>query len=321
MHTISDTEDRSPAKTDDTDGRAPRRKGYKISRFKTARAFAKCGSCSECMMHVIDRAFDHPMEVPEHGVMPLAGGINQQGYQCGLLWGATMAAGAQAHQVHGPGTRAEAAAVEASKALVASFRELKGTTDCFDITDIDWKTVSKSKWKMVRYFLSGGPIRCLRLSTRFAPVAFDAIGHAMSQPPAATGCNPVSCAAELVKKAGLDDEHAAMAAGLAGGMGLSGGGCGALGAAVWIVGMAYAGEGFSSYELVSEKASEVVERFLKASDYEFECAEIVGRTFEDLPDHAAHLRDGGCAELIEMLASAVKEACSSEPEAPEALAA
>ena len=36
---------------------------------------------------------------------------------------------------------------------------------------------------------------------------------------------------------GVSDLHVTMAAGFAGGIGLSGGGCGALGAAIWITGM------------------------------------------------------------------------------------
>jgi len=41
----------------------------------------------------------------------------------------------------------------------------------------------------------------------------------------------------LAQKMGLSDMHTVMAAGLAGGIGLSGGACGALGAAIWIAGM------------------------------------------------------------------------------------
>lgn len=35
----------------------------------------------------------------------------------------------------------------------------------------------------------------------------------------------------------------------------------------------------------------------------FECSEIVGRKFEDIDDHAGYLREGGCSELIEVLAA------------------
>ena len=38
-------------------------------------------------------------------------------------------------------------------------------------------------------------------------------------------------------------------------------------------------------------------------DYEFECAGIVGRKFENIADHAGYLRDGGCAKIIEVLSA------------------
>ena len=47
-------------------------------------------------MRVVDRSFDQPSELEEHAAGPLAGGIMQHGYQCGMIWGATLAAGAQA---------------------------------------------------------------------------------------------------------------------------------------------------------------------------------------------------------------------------------
>ena len=45
------------------------------------------------------------------------------------------------------------------------------------------------------------------------------------------------------------------------------------------------------------------DRFLKCTDYEFECSEIVGRKFESIDDHAGYLRAGGCSEIIGVLAS------------------
>ena len=46
------------------------------------------------------------------------------------------------------------------------------------------------------------------------------------------------------------------------------------------------------------KGQEVLDRFVEASDYEFECSEIVGRKFENVADHADHLRAGGCSEIV-----------------------
>lgn len=295
-------------------------KAKKVTKWRAVCSFMKCGTCSEGMMNVLDRGYANPLEGEEHGVAPLAGGIVTNGYQCGLLWGATLAGGAQAYRLHGAGPHAEAAAVEASQRLVESFREQHGTTDCLDISQTDWDAFMNSRWKQVVYFLKGGPFKCMRACARFAPIARDTIDAVLAEEPAERSCASASCASELVKRAGLSAEHATMVAGLAGGIGLSGGGCGALGAAVWAVGMHHAGGGMD-YMAINDKGREVIERFLPASDYEFECADIVGRKFEDVDDHARYVEAGGCSALIDALVAAVKEAYDEQAEPTQAQAA
>ena len=45
---------------------------------------------------------------------------------------------------------------------------------------------------------------------------------------------PVSCSCEVARKMGASDEEMVMVAGFAGGLGLSGNGCGALSAAIYL---------------------------------------------------------------------------------------
>ena len=66
-------------------------------------------------MSVVDASFDHPLKAEEKASMPLAGGIANMGYQCGMLWGAALAAGAQAYHLFGAGPQAEAKAMVASQ--------------------------------------------------------------------------------------------------------------------------------------------------------------------------------------------------------------
>ena len=94
-----------------------------------------------------------------------------------------------------------------------------------------------------------------------------------------------------------------MVAGLAGGIGLSGGACGALGAAIWIMGMNSGKEGAGEIKYKSPQALDAVDRFLKCTDYEFECSNIVGHKFENIADHAAYMRDGGCSKIIDLLSA------------------
>ena len=232
--------------------------------------------------------------------MPLAGGL-MQGYQCGMLWGAALAAGAQAYRLWGPGPRAETAAVIASQRALEAFRARTGEINCAEIIELNWK--SPSKGRILKFFLKGGPIGCFRLAANYAPSAYAAIDAALSDNPIDPPASPISCAAMVAKRMGASELHTVMAAGLAGGIGLSGGACGALGAAIWLSGVQGSEETDGKISFNGPAASEVTEKFLESADYEFECAKIVGRKFEDVADHAAYLHAGGCAKIIETLAA------------------
>jgi len=242
------------------------------------------------------------LKLEEYATMPLAGGIMQHGYQCGMIWGATLAAGAQAYRLLGPGPQAETGAVMAAQRLVEAFRAQNNHIDCLEITDID---KSSSTMQMIMYFLiKGGTIGCFRMAARYAPVAFDEINTALSENRIEAPSPPVSCAAMLAQKMGVSEMHRVMAAGLAGGIGLCGGACGALGTAIWIIGMNSLKEEGGKIEFHSPRAIDAIDKFIKCTDYEFECSEIVGRKFENIDDHVGYLRDGGCSKIIEVLATA-----------------
>lgn len=225
----------------------------------------------------------------------------QHGYQCGMIWGAALAAGAQAYRLDGPGPQAQAKAVVAAQRLVESFRTLNKLIDCCDITHVD---KSSSTLKMITYFLlKGGTIHCFRMAAKYAPVAYDDVNAALSDTTVEAPSPPVSCAAVLAQKLGTSDMQTVMAAGLAGGIGLCGGACGALGAALWIRGVRSLQEGNAKIGFNDSRGVATIDRFLKCTDHRFECSEIVGRKFENVDDHAGFLHEGGCAEIIEALAA------------------
>jgi hypothetical protein len=224
----------------------------------------------------------------------------QHGYQCGMTWGATLAAGAQAYRLLGMGPQTETRAIIAAQRLVESFRAQNKSENCIDLTGIN---KSSSTMQMTTYFLiKGGTVSCMRMAIKYAPAAFNKIDSALSGSDIEAPSPPVSCSAMLAKKMGVSDMHTVMAAGLAGGIGLSGGGCGALGAAIWIRGMNNLKEGAGKIDFNDPGALQVIGKFLKCTGYEFECAKIVGRKFENISDHAGYLRDGGCSKIIEALA-------------------
>ncbi|MCP4715689.1 MAG: hypothetical protein GY868_11275, partial [Deltaproteobacteria bacterium] len=236
-------------------------------------------------MSVVDCSFDHPLQLEEEATIPLAGGIMQHGYQCGMIWGAALAAGAQAYRLFGPGPQAETKAIMAAQRVVESFRAGNNNINCLNITGLDQ---SSSNMQMTTYFfIKGGFIGCMRMAARYAPAAYSEINSALSEKHIESPSPPVSCAAMLAQKMGVSDMHTVMAAGLAGGIGLCGGACGALGAAIWIIEMNSSQAGGGKTDFKSPRAIAAVERFMKSSDDKFECSEIVGRKFENIDDHAA----------------------------------
>jgi hypothetical protein len=256
-------------------------------------------------MSVVDIPFNQPLKIEERATMPLAGGLMQNGYQCGMLWGAALAAGAQAYRLLGSGPQAESEAITASQKLVESFRARNKEINCAELTSMNWKSSSQSQavTQVLKFFLKGGPIGCFSMAARYAPVAFSDIKSAISESPVEAPSHPVSCAAMLARKIGVSDMHAVMAAGFAGGIGLSGGGCGALGAAIWIGGMKHIKDGDKDFAFNSPLTQAAIERFLESTDYEFECSKIVGRKFENAADHAGYICAGGCSKIIEALAT------------------
>lgn len=256
-------------------------------------------------MSVVDASYDNPLTLEEGATAPLAGGILQYGYQCGMLWGAALAAGARAYKLRGPGPQAETEALAASRRLVESFHTHNKFINCEEITGVNWKPSSQQDMmgQIFRFFIKGGPIGCFRMAASYAPQAYNEIDATFSGEQIEAPSPPVSCTAVLAQKMGLSDMHTVMAAGFAGGIGLSGGACGVLGAAIWVMGMKRAEEGGSKMDFKDPKDEALVEKFLQSTDYEFECSEIVGRKFEDIADHAVYLRDGGCSGVIETMAA------------------
>lgn len=260
--------------------------------------FLKTGTCSQAILGSLDSAFDHPLETEESAVDSLAGGILQHGYQCGMLWGASLAAGAQAYRLFGPGPQAQTEAMIASQKLVESYRGLYNHINCFEVTE----TKMQTKMEIFRFLLKGGPIGCLRMSSKYGRVAFNEINAAFSEKQVKAPFSPVSCAAMLAQKMGASELHSAMVAGFAGGIGFSGGACGALGAAIWIIGMNNPTE--RAYKMgAGTKVGDTMNRFLKSTEYTFECSKLVGRKFESIEDHACFLNDGGCLKIFDALAA------------------
>jgi hypothetical protein len=179
--------------------------------------------------------------------------------------------------------------------------------NCTEITEVDFQEM-KGFMPIFKFFVRGGKIgpgACFRLAAGYAQDTFDAIDIAFPAEPVETPPQPVSCAGVVGRKMGATDMHLVMASGFAGGIGLSGGACGALGAAIWLTAMNNPQEGASKLGYFNNPVYlAVINRFEESTDGEFECRKIVGRMFESINDHAAYLHDGGCIKIIEALEDA-----------------
>jgi len=268
------------------------------SRVGTLGTFLKVGTCSTTLCRVLDRAYGDPLPVEERAAAPLAGGLLARGHQCGQVWGAALAAGARACRRFGPGPRAEAAALAAAQRIVGSFAGRFGSIECREIIGAD---PSDSR-QMLRSLLRNGP-RCQFMAARYAPVAWREIDLALDAGSDVPG-DPVSCAAVVARRMGASGSRAVMAAGFAGGLGLSGSACGALAAALWLAAVGELERGAPRVWFNHPRLVKLADAFATQTGGRYACAEIAGRRFATVAEHAAFVRDGGCGRLIESLAAA-----------------
>ncbi len=269
----------------------------------TKKVFWKCGACSHAFFYLLNREFGHFHEQEEGASDPLAGGILQRGHQCGMLWGASLAVGAEAYRRTTDKDRAGILAVKTTRELMRSFRETTDTVDCREITGTDFS----KPWQMFKYLLfkTRG---CFNLAEQWAPQAIATAQAMLEQADEEIAHTSLNCASETARRMGATDEQQAMVAGFAGGMGLEGHSCGALAAAIWMNSLDWMADhpGKSPYNNPSAKAT--LKAFENAEQGELLCRELCGRQFTDLEDHARFLREGGCAARIERLAKTNEQA-------------
>lgn len=276
----------------------------------TKQIFRECGTCSRTFAHLLDRAFEHPMDAEERALDPLAGGIMNQGHQCGMLWGATLAVGAEALRRHADPDEAIAVAVSATQNLITSFENRTQTVNCREITGIDLsKTLGLVKF-MVETMLHGmNNSPCFNLAEQWAPEAIQSGEESLAENPAELSEKPVSCASEVVRQMGGSEAEMVMVSGFAGGLGLSGNACGALSAAIWMRTLAWckANPGKTPPFFNNPAAKRITKAFLEETGGEFLCRNIAGRAFESINDHSEFIHNGGCGKLMNVLANALNE--------------
>jgi C_GCAxxG_C_C family probable redox protein len=268
------------------------------------KVFWKCGACSHAMFHLLNHEFDNPKEIEEKASDLLAGGIAQKGYQCGMLWGGALAVGAESFHRHSDKSEAMASAITASQHLLESFIKRTKSVNCRDIARVDWESKFDMAISMVKIIMQGfiySP--CFNLIVKWTPEAIQAANQGLSVKPVHDQpC--VSCAAEVVKKMGAIDEEAVMVAGFAGGIGLSGGACGALSSTIWykMLDWSNMNPGKAPSYFNNPDAKKILRSFYIQTDSEMLCSRICGKQFASIDEHTEYIRGGGCGKLIDSLA-------------------
>jgi len=259
---------------------------------------------------------DLPCE--EQGAHALSGGLLHRGHACGMLWGAALSAGARARELYEDVSNAAGAALLASSRLVHRFSSLIGPPDCRDLIGEDLTTVSGQ----ARYVLSGKAKLCAQRAVQWAPAAHETIDSAFSEFEQEAAAHVKNCAVAVFEKLagmpGLYKEDAALVAGFAGGLGLSGNACGALAAGMSALGLSHyrvRGGGRDSRVRGMLHEMGMVKGFARPSYkllHNFTrrftgvlCPEISGRRFGSMEDHARFISEGGCKETVEAVCSLV----------------
>jgi len=170
----------------------------KIKLRGTKRLFVKLGTCSRTLCYILDREFGHLKEAEERALEPFAGGIMTQGFQCGMLWGASLALGAESYRRCTDHVKAIALAIKATQHIMESFVNRTNSVDCLDITDCNWS----SKTSIAKYIVTGKVVSCFKLMERWAPEAVKAAYEGLSHDQTELPDQCMSCASEVAKKNG-----------------------------------------------------------------------------------------------------------------------
>ncbi len=270
----------------------------------TKKIFLKKGTCSQTFYFLLNREFKNNKEEEEHAIDPLAGGIMQKGYQCGMLLGATFSVGAESYRRYTDESQAIYQSVIASQHLIKSFTKKMTTTDCNVITNIDFSK-KLSLLKMI-FFQTG---ECFRLAKHWTSGAINAAHDGLSDKTASRPTKCMSCATELAKKMGASEEEKITVSGLAGGLGLSGNACGALAAAIWLKTLYRLRQNPEEPLSPYKEGEETIVAFEEETGNKYLCSEITGINFNSIDEHTEYIKNGGCSRLTDILAQANEVAC------------
>jgi hypothetical protein len=267
----------------------------------TKSVFRKYGTCSRTFFFLLNREFGYRKENEERASDLLAGGLLHRGYQCGMLWGSVLAVGAESFRRYGDSDRAIAGAVQAAQSVMESFKRITQTHNCREIVHCDLSRYTGMLKMMIDVFSHGlMNFRCFNIAEQWTGYALEAAGNGLSGHHNDISKPMLSCASEVLKKMGAGKEEVVTVAGLAGGMGLTGNACGALGAVIWMCLLDWCNKhpGKNLPFFNNKTAKNIMKRFTSITNSELLCHKICGKKFATLEEHTDFIKNGGCEKLI-----------------------
>ena len=264
--------------------------------------FREKGTCSHTFAYLLNREFGNNKEPEERATDPMAGGLMQKGHQCGMLWGASLAVGAEAYRRSLTSDEAIPLAITATQKLLESFSNRTNTINCRDITHTNMDSFFGLTKYMIKTMLQGmNNSTCFNLAENWLPEAIQSAKEGLSLEEKVPKLNTISCTTEVAKKMGASNEEMIMVAGFAGGLGLSGNACGALSAAIWMNSLSWTKEHPNKSAFKNKKAKTTLKAFNKETKSEMLCHKICQKQFKNIDEHSQFIRNGGCNNLIKIL--------------------
>jgi hypothetical protein len=273
----------------------------------TKKVFKECGMCSHTLYFILNRAFGQNKDAEEKASDPLAGGLMNTGHQCGMLWGSALASGAESFRRNNDTDTAITSAITATQTVMESFKKRTTTFNCREVTGYNIASIFGMIRMGLEILVKGmDKSTCFVLAENWAPEAIRASEKGLSEKQNDLKQKPVSCASETVKRMGATDEEMVTVAGLAGGMGFSGNACGALAAAIWMKMLKWCREhpGKTPPYFNNPDTKRILKTFYKSTNSEILCHKICGKHFSSQDEHTEFIKEGGCMQLINILAQA-----------------
>lgn len=286
---------------------------------KSKNLLFKTLNCCESQIVPIQALYDVTDTNLRMSVTGLAGGINNNGSTCGVIWGGALnlavmhRAASQSWDISN-----EINLIHDVQKFVNSFEQKFGSSLCRDRTCLDLKKFTGKIGLLIPSKVKG----CVR-QTAWAMnyVSKSTINSSESSINSIDHCS-TSIFEEIKLRTGINDLYLQqLSTGLSGGIGLSGGGCSALSAAIMLLGLKYGNKDLEygkrrnplrwSPPKFMKSANNLITLF-KEKFGSLECRDITNTTFKNIENFNEYRSQGHCNEINKFLIDFMAKALTNQ---------